>query len=126
MNVRGDDTDDRYDEGYADARRTDRAGRAGASSADFGGIRWGSAFFGWLTAVGLAVILTAVLAAIGTAVGVSQHASVQELTNQASTNVPTVGIAGGVALVGCYCEDEARCHRRELRRLLEEHGAEVR
>jgi uncharacterized protein YeaO (DUF488 family) len=28
--------------------------------------------------------------------------------------------------VGCYCEDEVHCHRRELRRLLEEHGAEVR
>ena len=27
--------------------------------------------------------------------------------------------------VGCYCEDEARCHRSLLRRLLIEHGAEV-
>lgn len=25
--------------------------------------------------------------------------------------------------VGCYCEDEARCHRSILRKLLEEHGA---
>jgi uncharacterized protein YeaO (DUF488 family) len=25
--------------------------------------------------------------------------------------------------VGCYCEDEARCHRSILRRLLEQHGA---
>lgn len=25
--------------------------------------------------------------------------------------------------VGCYCEDESRCHRRVLRELLEEHGA---
>lgn len=25
--------------------------------------------------------------------------------------------------VGCYCEDEARCHRAELRTLLEEAGA---
>lgn len=25
--------------------------------------------------------------------------------------------------VGCYCEDEARCHRSVLRELLEEHGA---
>ena len=28
--------------------------------------------------------------------------------------------------VGCYCEDEARCHRSELRALLEERGADVR
>jgi uncharacterized protein YeaO (DUF488 family) len=25
--------------------------------------------------------------------------------------------------VGCYCEDEARCHRSVLRELLHEHGA---
>jgi uncharacterized protein YeaO (DUF488 family) len=30
----------------------------------------------------------------------------------------------GVA-VGCYCEDEARCHRSVLRELLAEHGADV-
>src|SRR6188768_2099891 len=28
--------------------------------------------------------------------------------------------------VGCYCEDEARCHRSVLRALLQERGAEVR
>lgn len=27
--------------------------------------------------------------------------------------------------VGCYCADEARCHRRVLRRLLEEAGAKI-
>ena len=27
--------------------------------------------------------------------------------------------------VGCYCEDEARCHRSLLRRLLAEHGADI-
>ncbi len=28
--------------------------------------------------------------------------------------------------VGCYCEDEARCHRSVLRQLLAERGADVR
>jgi uncharacterized protein YeaO (DUF488 family) len=27
--------------------------------------------------------------------------------------------------VGCYCEDENRCHRSVLRALLEERGAEL-
>ncbi|MBI2255344.1 MAG: DUF488 family protein [Proteobacteria bacterium] len=27
--------------------------------------------------------------------------------------------------VGCYCEDEARCHRSILRALLKEHGAKM-
>ena len=28
--------------------------------------------------------------------------------------------------VGCYCEDEARCHRSVLRRILAAHGARIR
>jgi uncharacterized protein YeaO (DUF488 family) len=28
--------------------------------------------------------------------------------------------------VGCYCEDETRCHRTLLKKLLAEHGAQVR
>jgi uncharacterized protein YeaO (DUF488 family) len=28
--------------------------------------------------------------------------------------------------VGCYCENEARCHRSALRMLLQEHGAKLR
>ncbi len=28
--------------------------------------------------------------------------------------------------VGCYCENEARCHRSVLRELLQEHGAKLR
>ena len=28
--------------------------------------------------------------------------------------------------VGCYCENEARCHRSLLRELLEERGAKIR
>jgi uncharacterized protein YeaO (DUF488 family) len=28
--------------------------------------------------------------------------------------------------LGCYCEDESRCHRSVLRELLKERGAEVR
>ena len=36
---------------------------------EHGGIKWGSAFFGWLTAAGTAILVTALLSAIGTAVG---------------------------------------------------------
>lgn len=32
---------------------------------------------------------------------------------------------GGDFSIGCYCEDEARCHRSVLRRLLEERGAAI-
>ena len=36
------------------------------------GINWGSAFFGWVAAMGLAVILTAFVAAVGAVVGVTR------------------------------------------------------
>jgi len=42
----------------------------------FGGVKIGSAFFGWLTATGTAVLLTALFAAGGTAVGVLNGDSV--------------------------------------------------
>jgi uncharacterized protein YeaO (DUF488 family) len=32
---------------------------------------------------------------------------------------------GAAFSVGCYCEDESRCHRSVLRALLMEHGADV-
>lgn len=64
----------------------------------FGGIKWGSAFFGWLAAMGLAVLLTALAAAIGTAVGVSTGTDVNEATDQATQNVDTVGIVGGIVI----------------------------
>ena len=43
---------------------------------EFGGFNLGSAFFGWLVATGLAVILTAIAAAAGAAIGLSQNAEV--------------------------------------------------
>ena len=61
---------------------------------EFGGLHWGSAFFGWLVAVGIATLLTAILSAAGAAVGLTQ-ASAQD----ARSNAGTVGIVGGVVLL---------------------------
>jgi hypothetical protein len=60
----------------------------------FGGISWGSDFFGWLTAVGLASILTAFLAAAGASIGLS------EVSDAASSDtVKSVGLTGGILLL---------------------------
>ena len=64
----------------------------------YGGIKFGSAFFGWLTATGTAVLLTALVAAAGTAVGVATDTDAGQAVGQATQNVSTVGIAGGIAL----------------------------
>ena len=67
---------------------------------EFGGMKFGSAFFGWLTATGTAVLLTAVVAAAGAAVGLgTAGGSANAAVDQASKNASTVGIVGAIALV---------------------------
>ncbi len=80
----------------------DRQEAVARQKEQFGGIKAGSALFGWLTATGTAVLLTALVAAAGAAVGVSTGTSVSSATNQASkgtSTAQTVGITGGIALL---------------------------
>jgi len=80
----------------------DRQEAVARQKEQFGGIKAGSAFFGWLTATGTAVLLTALVAAAGAAVGVSTGTSVSSATSQASKGTgtaQTVGITGGIALL---------------------------
>jgi amino acid transporter len=65
----------------------------------FGGIKFGSAFFGWLTATGMAVILTALLAGLGAAVGLGNNVDPQKAAADASKNAETVGIVGAIVLI---------------------------
>jgi hypothetical protein len=62
----------------------------------FGGITWGAAFFGWLSANGLAVLLVALLSAGGVAIGLTQGVP---STDEAAQQADTIGIAGGIALL---------------------------
>lgn len=66
-----------------------------AQHARYGGIKWGAAFFGWLSANGLAVLLLAVLSAAGVAFGLSQVDTAAEVAQQATT----IGLTGGIALL---------------------------
>jgi hypothetical protein len=67
----------------------------------FGGMRWGSAFFGWLVAMGIAVIVLAVLAAAGVALGLTdQLPAGEELESTAQANAEELGIGGALALMG--------------------------
>ncbi len=68
----------------------------------FGGLKMGSAFFGWLTATGAAVLLTALVVAVGAAVGVSKGTTLDEVSNQAQQGTDaaqTVTLVGGIALL---------------------------
>ena len=63
--------------------------------ARFGGIKWGAAFFGWLSANGLAVILIALLSAAGVAVGLANNVTAKQSAAQAKT----LGLGGGIAIL---------------------------
>ncbi|HSL37876.1 MAG TPA: TIGR04086 family membrane protein [Arthrobacter sp.] len=58
----------------------------------FGGIQVGSAFFGWLAATGMAVLLTALVAAAGTAVGLATNTDVNATVASGNETVGLVGI----------------------------------
>jgi hypothetical protein len=59
---------------------------------EFGGINWGAAFFGWVVAVGIGVLLTAIVSAAGAAIGLTD-------SNTAKSNADTIGIVGGALLI---------------------------
>jgi hypothetical protein len=65
---------------------------------EHGGINWGAAFFGWLAAIGIAALLTAILSAAGTAIGLTET-SPSQAGSQAQSNAGTVGIVGGIVLL---------------------------
>jgi hypothetical protein len=59
----------------------------------FGGISWGSAFFGLLSAIGLAAILLGIVAAAGVTVGVSK---IEDVTKG---NADTIGLGGAILVL---------------------------
>jgi hypothetical protein len=61
---------------------------------EFGGINWGSAFFGWLVAVGMAAILLGLLSAAGAAFGLGEVSDAE-----AESNAETIGIVGAILLI---------------------------
>ena len=67
-----------------------------AQRARFGGIKWGAAFFGWLSANGLAVILIALLSAAGVAFGLAQNV---DTADEAVEQANDIGIGGGIAVL---------------------------
>lgn len=111
-------TDDRYEGRHESERRAaddEALGRPAGhrevvamERQEHGGVKWGSAFFGWLTAMGTAVLLTALLSAIGAAVGLGTLSDTDQAASEASQNAETIGLVSGIALlvvllVAYYC-----------------------
>ena len=62
----------------------------------YGGIKWGAAFFGWLSANGLAVLLIALISAGGLAIGLTEGI---DNADDAAEQADTIGIAGGIVML---------------------------
>ena len=72
----------------------------------YGGLKPGAAFFGWLVAVGLGALLTALLSAAGAAIGFTRVSGTEAA--QAVESADTIGIVGGLLLlavlaIAYYC-----------------------
>lgn len=63
----------------------------------FGGIKIGCAFFGWITATGMAVLLTALVAAAGAGVGLVSSAD--EVTDATGASPEEIGWAGAILVL---------------------------
>lgn len=87
---------DARDDAYQEPGHTDAGMVRAREENAYGGIKIGAAFFGWLTATGMAVLLTALVAAAGTAIGLATGTDVGETAEEA---VDTVGVPGAIALV---------------------------
>lgn len=110
LNRRRDTHDhDRHEDTVTDERHgpmgyESRGEVVGREREEHGGVKIGSAFFGWLTAMGMAVLLTALAAAAGVALGVGTDGEV----DSGAVEAETVGLIGGIVLlvilfVSYYC-----------------------
>jgi hypothetical protein len=77
--------------------RGDRQQVVAAQKARYGGVSWGAAFFGWLSANGMAVILIALLSAGGLAFGLS--GTVSSADEAADSATSGIGLGAGIALL---------------------------
>jgi hypothetical protein len=108
MSSSAESTDRGYDDSVAHPR--DRRSVVNRQKEAHGGIKIGSAFFGFLTAVGVGVLLTALVTAAGTAVGLANGTTTSDVTSTASksSSATTIGIVGGIVLlvilfIAYYC-----------------------
>jgi hypothetical protein len=84
-------TRERVDDRQAGVDRRPREGRLRQRD-EYGGFNFGAAFFGWLVAIGMAVIITAILSAAGAAIGLTQGSA-------SAKDAGTISIVGGALLV---------------------------
>ena len=93
--MRSTKTTDRLDEAETRAEVRREGYGEGEARDRFGGTNWGSAFFGWLVAIAMAILLSSIVGAIATAIGASGQVSQTEAERAAGT----IGLAAAAVLL---------------------------
>lgn len=83
----------------AEPLATDRHAVVAREKERFGGMKVGSAFFGWLAATGMAVVLIALLSAAGAIASAASGTTAGQAAGQAAQDPQGAGITGAVALL---------------------------
>lgn len=73
--------------------------RLARERSQFGGIKVGSAFFGWITAMGITVLLTALLTAFGAGVGLATDTDLGTAADNVASNPDATAWVSAVVLV---------------------------
>lgn len=94
----GYDDRERYDDRDREAPMRERAAGPAVVQQrqrdEYGGFNLGAAFFGFMVAIGMAVLLTALLSAAGAAIGLTDISE-----GEAKSNAETISIIGGILLI---------------------------
>jgi MFS family permease len=99
-----DESDGRTDGRTTTDRRVDPVAAQDARRDRFGGMNFGAAFFGWLVAIAVSILLTSIAGAI--AAGIGSNAQITQ--SQAQKQAGTIGIVAAIVLlvvlmIGYYC-----------------------
>ncbi|MBV1779766.1 hypothetical protein KRR55_11650 [Paeniglutamicibacter sp. ABSL32-1] len=73
--------------------------RLSRESGQFGGVKVGSAFFGWVTAMGMSVLLTALLTAFGAGVGLATETDLGSAADTVTRNPDAAAWISAIVLV---------------------------
>jgi hypothetical protein len=93
------------DTGYVESdRAVDPVAAQEVRKERFGGLNGGAAFFGWLVAVAVSVLLTGIIGAVAAGIG----STTQITQRQAESEVGNIGLAAAIVLlavlmIGYYC-----------------------
>jgi hypothetical protein len=69
----------------------------------YGGVKWGSAFFGWVIAAGTSVLLAVPVAAVGVVAGLTENLSAQNAGTRRTAEIIAILVSLAVVFTAQFC-----------------------